>query len=84
MSSTSWFLFHLLFGAVGAWMVRGYARRKALFDQPGERRSHVVPTPRGGGAVIAAALLAATAVLAWGLRRRGAGMAAMEDEDCGL
>ncbi|HEU4813263.1 MAG TPA: lipopolysaccharide biosynthesis protein [Xanthomonadaceae bacterium] len=65
MSSTSWFLFHLLLGAVGAWIVRGYARRRALFDQPGERRSHAVPTPRGGGAAIAAALLVATAWLAW-------------------
>ena len=68
MSSTAWFLSYLLLGAVGAWMVRGYARRKALFDQPGARRSHAVPTPRGG---IAAALLVATAWLAWRMPGQG-------------
>ena len=26
-----------------------YARRRGMFDQPGKRRSHRVPTPRGGG-----------------------------------
>jgi len=26
-----------------------YARRRGMFDQPGQRRSHRVPTPRGGG-----------------------------------
>jgi UDP-N-acetylmuramyl pentapeptide phosphotransferase/UDP-N-acetylglucosamine-1-phosphate transferase len=38
-----------------------YARRRALLDLPGRRRSHAVPTPRGGGvgpvAVIAAVVL---------------------------
>ncbi|TAN02893.1 MAG: glycosyl transferase family 4, partial [Rhodanobacteraceae bacterium] len=26
-----------------------YARRRGLLDQPGKRRSHTQPTPRGGG-----------------------------------
>jgi len=40
-----------------------YARRHDLVDQPGERRSHTVPTPRGGGIGIACALLAGCLVL---------------------
>ncbi len=27
----------------------GYARRRGMLDQPGQRRSHTIPTPRGGG-----------------------------------
>lgn len=34
-----------------------YARRRGLLDQPGQRRSHSVPTPRGGGVGVVAALL---------------------------
>jgi Fuc2NAc and GlcNAc transferase len=34
-----------------------YARRLGLLDHPGERHSHHVPTPRGGGAGLIAALL---------------------------
>lgn len=40
-----------------------YARRRNLVDQPGERRSHKVPTPRGGGIGIAVALLSGCLVL---------------------
>lgn len=36
-----------------------------MFDQPGERRSHTVPTPRGGGTGIAVSLLLAAAWLGW-------------------
>ena len=35
--------------AAGALFVRRYALRRGLLDHPGERRSHRVPTPRGGG-----------------------------------
>jgi|SRR5690606_29324758 len=46
-------------GALGTWLARAYALRRNLLDQPGERRSHTVPTPRGGGiAIIAVVLLA--------------------------
>ncbi len=34
-----------------------YALRRRLIDQPGQRRSHSVPTPRGGGIAIVAAIL---------------------------
>lgn len=39
----------------GAWLARWHALRLGLIDQPGERRSHDVPTPRGGGIGIAVA-----------------------------
>ena len=42
-----------------------YARRHGLLDQPGKRRSHTQPTPRGGGIGIVAAILLA-GVPAWG------------------
>lgn len=42
--------------AVAAWLLTGvmrrYALRRQLVDVPGRRSSHVVPTPRGGGAAI--------------------------------
>lgn len=72
MSSTTWFAFHLLLGAAGAWAARTYAHRRDLLDHPGERRSHVVPTPRGGGVAIAVALLLATAWLAFRVPGHGA------------
>jgi UDP-N-acetylmuramyl pentapeptide phosphotransferase/UDP-N-acetylglucosamine-1-phosphate transferase len=44
-----------------AWvLVRGairYARRRGMLDQPGQRRSHHRPTPRGGGIGIVIAML---------------------------
>ena len=65
MSPAAWVLVHFLVGVVGAGVARAYARRRALVDQPGERRSHAVPTPRGGGAAIAVSLLLAATMLAW-------------------
>jgi UDP-N-acetylmuramyl pentapeptide phosphotransferase/UDP-N-acetylglucosamine-1-phosphate transferase len=35
----------------------GYAHRRGMLDQPGQRRSHAVATPRGGGIGIVAAAL---------------------------
>lgn len=49
--------------AVGTWGARAYAIRRRLFDEPGERRSHAVVTPRGGGIAIVLALLVAIAAL---------------------
>src|SRR5690606_1567760 len=45
--------------AVATWLTLRYARRR-LLDLPGERRSHSVPTPRGGGLGITVALLLGT------------------------
>ena len=42
-----------------------YAHRRGLLDQPGQRRSHTHPTPRGGGiGIVAAVLLCAMPALA--------------------
>lgn len=48
---------------LGTWLALGYARQRELFDQPGERRSHHVPTPRGGGIGVVIALAVAGAAL---------------------
>lgn len=52
--------------SVGTRLALCYARRRALIDEPGRRRSHVIPTPRGGGLGVVLALLV---VLAWVLSR---------------
>lgn len=44
-----WLILYAVLSAGGAWTARRYALRRHLVDQPGERRSHAVPTPRGGG-----------------------------------
>ena len=44
---------------------RAHARRRGLLDLPGDRRSHDLPTPRGGGIGIALAGLCACGWLAW-------------------
>lgn len=43
-----------------------YARSRQLLDLPGHRRSHTVPTPRGGGVAIVTIVLAALPWLRWG------------------
>jgi UDP-N-acetylmuramyl pentapeptide phosphotransferase/UDP-N-acetylglucosamine-1-phosphate transferase len=49
-------------------VVRGaiaYAHRRGMMDLPGQRRSHTIPTPRGGGiGIVVAALLTMPACLA--------------------
>jgi len=45
--------------AIATWLAIGYARRRRLIDEPGMRRSHTEPTPRGGGiGIVIAALVA--------------------------
>jgi len=46
------------------WGARAYALRRNLLDEPGERRSHGVATPRGGGIAIVLTLLLACVVAA--------------------
>ena len=55
MSALPWLAAAAGIAAAGAWLARAHALRHGLIDQPGERRSHHVPTPRGGGIGIAAA-----------------------------
>jgi UDP-N-acetylmuramyl pentapeptide phosphotransferase/UDP-N-acetylglucosamine-1-phosphate transferase len=56
---TGWLSLHLLIGVVGTWLARRYALKRNLIDQPGERRSHQSPTPRGGGIAIVVSMLIA-------------------------
>ena len=63
-----WMLLHLVLAASGTWLARRYALKKQLLDQPGERRSHVVATPRGGGIAIVATVFAA---IVWLVLRGG-------------
>jgi UDP-N-acetylmuramyl pentapeptide phosphotransferase/UDP-N-acetylglucosamine-1-phosphate transferase len=41
-----------------------YAHRRGMYDQPGQRRSHKIPTPRGGGiGIVVSVVLTAPACL---------------------
>ncbi len=53
----------MVISALGSRWAIAHAHRNALFDQPGERRSHAAPTPRGGGVgIVMACLLALSAI----------------------
>ncbi|MCC4635812.1 MraY family glycosyltransferase [Xanthomonas dyei] len=52
-----WCALHVTVAALGTGLLRRYALHRRLLDEPGERRSHVVATPRGGGMAIVAAIL---------------------------
>lgn len=49
-----WYFLILLFmGSLSiSWFMKGYALRCSLIDLPGDRSSHALPTPRGGGVSI--------------------------------
>ncbi|MDX1605840.1 MAG: glycosyltransferase family 4 protein [Candidatus Competibacterales bacterium] len=47
-----WLLATTLLVAATVPLVRAYALRRGLLDRPGRRRSHEIPTPRGGGMAI--------------------------------
>ena len=61
--SIAWFALFGARGAAGTWAARAYAQQRRLLDEPGERRSHRVATPRGGGIAIALAFLIAIAAM---------------------
>ena len=50
--------------AIGTGLLRRWALRRKLLDQPNERSSHSMPTPRGGGAAIVAVASVAFGTLA--------------------
>jgi UDP-N-acetylmuramyl pentapeptide phosphotransferase/UDP-N-acetylglucosamine-1-phosphate transferase len=65
---SSWLIAALaafLISAVSTWLAIGYANRRRLIDEPGLRRSHSTPTPRGGGIGIVVAVLLAACVPAF-------------------
>jgi len=59
--------------AIAVASVRGaiaYAHRRGMLDQPGHRRSHKIPTPRGGGIGIVLACLIVLPGVFWSLPGR--------------
>lgn len=54
-----WSLVALVVAAMAARGAIAYAHRRGMLDQPGQRRSHTMPTPRGGGIGIVLACLVA-------------------------
>ena len=62
MSMQSLFIFFLLTFAM-TYFMRAYALKKNIIDNPNERSSHSVPTPRGGGVAVVCSYLLALAVL---------------------
>lgn len=59
-----WAAASLLLAAAAAECVRRFAWRAGMLDMPGPRRSHAVPTPRGGGVGIALVGLGTLAMFA--------------------
>ena len=69
MLSTAWWFVGagvVLATAALTWAARRYALHRQMVDQPGERRSHQVATPRGGGIAMVVGLLMGMLVI--GLR----------------
>ncbi len=60
MPLVAWLALHFAIGLFGTYFARRYAIGARLLDEPGERRSHLNATPRGGGVAIVVALLVAT------------------------
>ncbi|MCB1570449.1 MAG: glycosyl transferase family 4, partial [Xanthomonadales bacterium] len=78
MPQAVWWLLALATAVVSLLATRAsirYAHRRRLFDQPGQRRSHSLPTPRGGGiAIVLAVVLSMLALVE--IRNGVAGMLA--------
>ena len=56
-TAMGWLLASLLITLLLVRGAIGYAQRRGMLDQPGQRRSHRLPTPRGGGIGIVVAML---------------------------
>jgi UDP-N-acetylmuramyl pentapeptide phosphotransferase/UDP-N-acetylglucosamine-1-phosphate transferase len=63
--TTGWLLASLSITLLLARGAIGYARQRGMLDQPGQRRSHRLPTPRGGGIGIVAAMLICLPGILW-------------------
>jgi len=62
MKSIVIFLVLTLLSYLVVWIVRRYTEKRQILDNPNERSSHSVPTPRGGGlAIVVLVLLTALA-----------------------
>ncbi len=59
-----WLLLSFLIAWLSARAAIAYAHRRGMLDRPGQRRSHSIPTPRGGGiGIVIAALVCLPGVL---------------------
>jgi len=59
-----WLLLSFLIAWLSARAAIAYAHRRGMLDRPGQRRSHNIPTPRGGGiGIVIAALVCLPGVL---------------------
>lgn len=65
LTTIGWLLAGFLISLFVARGAIGYARRRGMLDLPGQRRSHHVPTPRGGGVGIVVAMLLCLPGVAW-------------------
>jgi UDP-N-acetylmuramyl pentapeptide phosphotransferase/UDP-N-acetylglucosamine-1-phosphate transferase len=65
VAQSIWVALFFVITLAGTWLARRYALMRQLLDQPGDRRSHTQPTPRGGGIAIVVAMLLALGLLAW-------------------
>lgn len=64
-TAIGWLLFSFLLALAAARLMIVYARRHGMLDQPGQRRSHRIPTPRGGGiGIVLAAVIFVPGVFA--------------------
>lgn len=61
--SISFFLIFFILAFGFTYFMRAYALKKNIIDNPNERSSHSVPTPRGGGVAVVGSYLLALAVL---------------------
>jgi len=61
--SISFFLIFFVLAFGFTYFMRAYALKKNIIDNPNERSSHSVPTPRGGGVAVVCSYLLALAVL---------------------
>lgn len=59
----SFFLIFFVLAFGFTYFMRAYALKKNIIDNPNERSSHSVPTPRGGGVAVVCSYLVALAVL---------------------
>jgi len=68
LTTIGWLLAAFLITAMLVRGAIGYARRRGMLDLPGQRRSHQLPTPRGGGIGIVVAMLVCLPGVTWSLR----------------
>ena len=57
------FLSSMLFGILGAWVIKAHGPRFGFVDHPNIRSSHKSPTPKGGGIGILAAFIFSALIL---------------------